>query len=81
MKPSSQPETDVPERHRVLIAAAAAVACGQGARILGIGAVEAARENAWEQRGRAGIHASHNPAPKDSINRQLANRDSGARNR
>ncbi len=81
MKPSSQSEAGVPEHHRVLIAAAVAVACGDGAHILGITAVEEARQDAWEQRGRTNIHASHNPAPKDAINRQLANRDSGARNR
>ena len=81
MKPRAQSEAGVPEHHRVLIVAAVAVACGDGARLLGITAVEAARQDAWEQWGRANIHASHNLTPKDSINRQLANRDSGARNR
>jgi len=78
-KPTLQ-EIGIPEHHRVLIAAAVAVACGDGARILGITATDPDRDTAWEQWGRANIHASHNLPSEDSVNRQLARRNPGTRN-
>jgi hypothetical protein len=78
LKPTLE-ETGFPEHHRVLIAAAVAVAC-DGARILGIVATEPDRDTGWEQWGRANIHASHDMPAKDGINRQLTKRDPGTRN-
>ncbi len=68
---SSQPDHEIPEEHRVVIAAVVASIAGPYARIAGIRpAAEGA--GAWATRGRAAIHASHNIQRGPSAIRSLA---------
>ncbi len=70
-------EAPVPERHRVLIAAAVAAVVGPGARILGI-MPASAEPAAWTRSGRAAIHGSHNWSRGSSAIRSLASSGPGA---
>jgi hypothetical protein len=52
-------EAEVPEAHRVIIAAAVAAALGPRARLLGIEAVDESVSD-WTRRGRTALQRSHN---------------------